>query len=134
MPPASPVFRCYYVGICYIVCLAPLYMRDLGYKCPIRTRLHILSKHSTTTSPTVTYLIHYIQHNSNRRSCRTVVKELPIKQRLELPRMLIVCPQNLGGILWLFLLLIVRGEHHLRLARQSGGPEDCGWWLHELEL
>ena len=61
MPPASPAFRCYYVGICYIVCLPPLYMRGLGYKCPTRTRLHILSKHNTTQSPTVTYLVHYIR-------------------------------------------------------------------------
>ena len=66
MPPASPAFRCYYVGIGYIVCLAQLYMRGLGYKCPTRTRLHILSKHNTTTSPTVTYLVHYIRHNSNK--------------------------------------------------------------------
>src|SRR3954464_11570329 len=57
---------CYYVGIGYIVCLPPLYMRGLGYKCPISTRLHILYKHITTTSPTVTYLVHYIQHNSNK--------------------------------------------------------------------
>ena len=66
MPPASPAFRCYYVGICYIVCLPPLYKRGLGYKCPTRTRLHILCKHDTTTSPTITYLVHYIRHNSNK--------------------------------------------------------------------
>ena len=65
-PPASPAFRCYYIGIGYIVCLPTLYMRGLGYKCPTRTQLHILSKHNTTTSPTVTYLVHYIRHNSNK--------------------------------------------------------------------
>ena len=26
---------------------------------------NLLSKHNTTTSPTVTYLVHYIRHNSN---------------------------------------------------------------------
>ncbi|XBH58934.1 hypothetical protein VPH35_080282 [Triticum aestivum] len=36
-----------------------------GYKCPTWIRLHILSKHNTTTSPTITYLIHNIRHNSN---------------------------------------------------------------------
>src|SRR4051812_2878284 len=34
--PACP---CYYVGIGYIVCLPSLYMRGLGYRCPIRTQL-----------------------------------------------------------------------------------------------
>ena len=65
MPPVSPAFLCYYVGICYIVCLPLLYMRGLEYKCPTRTRLRILSKHNTTQSPIVTYLIHYIRHNFN---------------------------------------------------------------------
>ena len=66
MSPASPAFLCYYVGICYIVCLPPLYIKGLGYKCPTRTRLHILCKHNTTHSPIVTYLVHYIRHNSNK--------------------------------------------------------------------
>ena len=66
MPPTSPAFRCYYVGISYILCLPSLYMRGLGYKCPTRTWLHILCKHNTTPSSTATYLVHYIRHNSNK--------------------------------------------------------------------
>ena len=67
----SPACPCYYAGIGYIVRLSSLYMRGLGYKCPTRTRLHVLSKHNTTTSPTVTYLVHYIRHNSNMEKYKT---------------------------------------------------------------
>ena len=60
-PPCAPVLLCWHRLHCVST---PLYKR-LGYKCPTRTRLHILCKHNTTHSPTVTYLVHYIRHNSN---------------------------------------------------------------------
>ena len=47
-------------------------MRGLGCKCPTRSLEHnsIACKHNTTTSPIVTYRVHYIRHNSKISSSR----------------------------------------------------------------
>ena len=118
MLPAHPACMCYYIGICFIVCLPPDYIGGLRYKCHTRIRLHTLSTHRTAQSPTITYVLQYVRHNVNIYHHDDKERKRDLQRQLESAQLRAYC-RSFGWIPQPFSSAL---EEDLQEQEEPGAP------------